>query len=465
MPSIVVTNVSQTQAPSPNTLQQTGAVVSEGGTNLAAGSISPLITSLADLTPLLQAALAITAIAWSGGIASVTTAAAIPGRTAGDKYSTTIAGAVGATIPTGYNGLVLATVTGANTFTYPLTVNPGAATTPGTYTAPGQSGLIAAITSYYSQGANRAVYILELGPNNGTTGPTALATWITANPGVFYAYLVPKGWDAKNNFIALLAQYKNLSSKTYFFATTTDATRSAYDATMKDLFVEVEAPGTPLTEMSVAAAFQHFLSYQPSSSNRMTPMAFSFLFGVTPYPTMGNQSLLQRLKDDNVNYVGTGAEGGISTAIQLWGTMKDGNDATYWYEVDWLQLEADLRISNAVINGSNNPLNPLYYDQFGINRLQDVVVGMLRDAIAFGIANGDVGRSAKDGPVFQQDLDNGAWVDTNVCNAVPFIMYVTENPGNFKLEVYGGLSVVAIPQRGFKQVIFNINVTDFVAQG
>jgi hypothetical protein len=465
MPQIVITNVSQTVAPKPNTFQQTGAIVSEGGTTLAAGSISPLITQPSDLTALLGAPLALSALAWSGGVVTATTAGAIPGRAAGDKFSTSIAGSVGATVPAGYNGLVLATVTGANTFTYPLASNPGAATTAGTYSPPGQSGLLAAISSYYSQGSNRAVYILELGPNNGTTGPTALDAWMTANPNVFYLYLVPKGWDAKANFLGLLAKYKNLSSKAYFFGTTTNATRAAYDDTMKDLFIEIEAPNTPLTEMSVANAFQHALSYQPSSSNRMTPMAFSFLFGVTPYPTMGNTSLLQQFKDDNVNYVGTGAEGGISTAIQLWGTMKDGNDFTYWFEVDWMQLEADLRISNAVINGSNNPLNPLYYDQFGINRLQDVVVGMLRDAIAFGIANGDVGRSAKDGPLFQQDLDNGVWVDTNVCNAVPFITYVSENTGDFKAEIYGGLSVVAIPQRGFKQVIFNINVTDFVAQG
>lgn len=462
MPSIVITNVSQTVAPKPNTLQQTGAIISQGGTTLPVGA-QALVTQRSDITPNISAPLAITSIAWSGGAASVTTAAAIPGLTAGDKFRTTIAGAVGATVPTGYNGLVVGTVTGTNTFTYPLAVNPGTETTPGTYTPPGVGELTAAINSYYSQGSNRAVYVLELGPNNGTTGPGVLDTWIDNNPSVFYIYLVPPGWDTKAGFLSLLAKWKLLSGKTYFFGTTAAATYGAYDATQKCLFMEIEAPNKPLTEMSVAAAFQHALAYDPSSSNRMTPMAFAFLFGVTPYPDMGNQALLTQFKAANINYVGTGAEGGISTAIQLWGTMLDGNDFTYWYAADWAQLQADLRLSNAIINGSNNPENPIYYDQYGVNRLQDVIVNMLRDAVAFGLANGNVGRAALDGPAFAEALDNDEFVDVNVCNAVPFITYVTENPGDFPLGKYGGLSVVFIPQRGFKQIVFNINITSFLA--
>jgi hypothetical protein len=458
MPSIVITNVSQTVAPAPILLQQTGAIPSQGGTTAPANSLL-LITQPADLTANLAAPLAITSLSWSGGVVTATAAAAIAGRTAGDKFRTTVANA----LPVGYNGLFEVTVTGANTFTYPLAVNPGAETTPGTYTPAGQGELVAQITSFFAQGATVAVYILELGPNNGATGPGVLDTWMTANPGVFYSYLIPKSWDATSGLLALIAKYKGLAAKTYFFVTTTDANRSSYDKTMKDVFAEIQAPNTPLTEFSVAATFQHSLAYNPTSSNRMTPMAFAFLFGPTPYPTMGNQALLQTWKDDNVNYVGTGAEGGISTAIQLWGRMKDGNDFTYWYSADWAQLQADQRISNAIIDGSNNPLNPIYFDQNGIDRLQDVVVGMLRDAVAFGLANGNVGRAALDGPLFGQALDDGNFIDTNVCNAVPFITYVTENPSDFQAGRYAGLSVVYIPQRGFQQIVFNINVTSFVA--
>jgi hypothetical protein len=459
MPSIVQLFVSQTVAPAPLTLQATGAIVSDGGTTLANGVYS-LLTQNSDITPLLSAPLALSALTWSGGTVVATTVATIPGRTSGDVFSATIAGAS----PAGYNGTYLCSVTGSNTFTFALATNPGTATATGTYTPPGVTSLLSKVTTFFAQGGGQSVYVLELGPSDGTTGPPLLSAWLTTNPGVFYSFLVPGSWDAQSGFLALANQYTGLTAKTNFFIRTTPTTYSAYTNLLNDVFAMVQAPAAPLTEECVAAAFQHSLQYAPSSANRMTPFAFSFLFGVTPYPTVGNNTLLTQLKAANINYVGTGAEGGISNAILLWGAMLDGNDFTYWYSVDWIQLNTDQALANAVINGSNNPLNPLYYDQNGINVLQDVVVQTVQDAITFGLANGTVARAALDGPVFEQALDAGNYIDQDVVNAVPFITYVTENPSAYKTGSYGGLSLVYIPQRGFTQILFFINVTQFLTQ-
>src|ERR1700743_1494197 len=47
-------------------------------------------------------------------------------------------------------------------------------------------------TTFLAQGQAVGVYILELGTQvSGSTGITALGTWITANPGIFYSYLTP----------------------------------------------------------------------------------------------------------------------------------------------------------------------------------------------------------------------------------------------------------------------------------
>lgn len=455
--SIVQLFVSQSVAPAPLTLQQTGAVISQGGTTLAQG-VYALLTQPADLTPLLAAALAITTLAWSSGTVLATTTAPIPGLTTGNTFITTIAGAT----PAGYNGLVVATVTGASTFTYALAVNPGTATVPGTYTPPSQGALLAKVNTFFGQGTSQAVYVLELGPSNGVTGPTALSAWIIANPNIFYSYLVPRGWDAQANFLTLIAQYEALTAKVNFFVTTTVGTYSAYTALMSPVFAMVEAPGIPLTEFSCAAPFQHSLQYRPSSSNRVTPFNYSFLFGVTPYPTVGNSALLTNLNTANINYVGTGAEGGISNAILIGGKMADGRPFNYWYSADWIQINGTQVVANAVINGSNNPQNPLYYEQNGINRLQDVLVDKVRDGITFGLANGTVARAALDGPDFGLALDNDVYLDQDVVNAVPFITYTKENPDAYKAGNYGGLSVAWIPQRGFDHIIFNIQITDFI---
>jgi hypothetical protein len=459
MPSIVQINVAETVAPAPSTLQSSGAFISQGATTLAANGTS-LLTQASDLTPLLAAPLAISSLVWSGGVVLATTAAAIPGRNTGDIFLTTISGSS----PTGYNGVYHVTVTGANTFTYNLAINPGSSITAGTYSPPNQGELLAMTATFFGQGGGRSVYVLELGAGDQSTGPALLGTWIQNNPGAMYLFLVPRGWDVSTELFALIAQYESLTSRTYFFVTTGVSTYNQYTAAMKCVVAMVEAPGVPVTEFSLAAAFQHALAYAPSSANRMTPFAFSYLEGVTEYPTQGNNALLTALKTAGVNYVGSGAEGGVSTAILLWGTTLDGNDFTYWYSADWIQINGDLTISNAVITGSNNPLNPLYYNQPGINVLQDDIVALVQNAITYGLANGSVTGTALDGPVFQENLSSGVYPGQNVVNAIPFLTYTAENPSAYKQGLYGGLTVVYIPQRGFTQIIFNIDVTQFLTQ-
>ena len=80
--------------------------------------------------------LAISSITWAANVATVSAAAPLPtGWDVGNTADVVIAGAA----PAGYNGPFHATVTGASTFTYPLAVNPGVETTPGTFSATGVS--------------------------------------------------------------------------------------------------------------------------------------------------------------------------------------------------------------------------------------------------------------------------------------------------------------------------------------
>lgn len=457
--NIVIVNVSVTKAPAPSALQQTGAILSQGVTTLTSGSYS-LLTQPSDLTPLLKAALAITGMTWASSLVTVTTAAPLPAHLpVGATFPTTIAGAT----PAGYNGQVLGTVTGASAFTFPLAVNPGAETVPGTFTVTDE--LVSQVATFFAQGAATAVYVLELGEGTYAGGVTALGTFITANPGVFYAYLVPRNWDGESTFRSFMAGFESNTSKTYFFITSTTGTYSNYTALMKCAFVLIEAPNTvkPLTEFSVASAFWKLLNYNPSSTNKVTPFAFSELFGVTAYPVMGNAALFSSLKTAGVNIIGTGAEGGLTNTILFWGTTMDGEDmASWWYSIDWIQINIDLNIANAIINGSNNPINPLYYNQAGINVLQDVAAGTVNTAITDGMALGPVAKTVLDATSFTQQLDQGAFAGECVVNAIPFLTYTKANPNDYGIRKYAGLAVVYIPQNGFTQVIVNIDVTNII---
>ena len=452
--------VSVATAPIPSFLQETGALISQGATTLAPGTYS-LLTQLSSLTPLLAAPLALASLIWSGSVVVATTVAPLAGLQVGDIFITTIAGATPTKVTTAPSYAPSRAPAPSRTRSRSI---PGLKRSPAlSLPAIRVSCRLWRLPISRKAWGNRCTCSSwarsTMSPAHRSCKPSSRQTPDFSTP-----YLVPRGWDASTGLLALIAANEALTAKVNFFITTTLATYTTYTNLMTAAFVMLEAPNLPITEFSCAAAFQHSLAYAPTSSNRMTPFAFSFVFGVTPYPVAGNNALFVTLKAAHINIVGTGAEGGISDAIILWGTMMDGNDFTYWYSVDWIQINADLVISNAIINGSNNPLSPLYYNQFGINTLQDAVVQLVQNAITYGLANGTVARAALDGPVFQAALNAGSYIDQDVVNAVPFILYTTENPNAYGEGLYGGLSVVYIPQRGFTQIVFNIQVTDFLTQ-
>lgn len=430
--AIVQVNVSQTVAPAPITLQRTGAFISQGATNTALNTLS-LLTQLADLTPLLTGSHAVTSITQTAGTATITTTTP-HGVPIADVIPVTIAGAS----PAAYNGVHTCTATGASTLTFAIasgTTSPATGTI--VYTLEDVAELLAMATTFFAQGTGVAVYVLELGIGDAGTGVAALTTYLTANPFTIYRFLVPRYWDVDTDFLALLTAQDGTTAKLYFHVTTTNATYASYTALQKSAMTWIEAPAIPAIEFSAAADFYVALNYNPSTTNKVPPNAFAFLAGVTPYPAKGNQALFAAWKLAGVNWVGTGAEGGISNAITYWGTMQDGHDLTYWYSVDWMQLHLNQDLANEIINGSNNPQAPLYYDQNGINRLQ---------ARAQATAN--------------QGVSIGLVLPPVVVTAVPFTTYTTANPSDYPVGTYNGLAVVYTPNRGFKSITFNVQVSN-----
>lgn len=454
--NIVTLTVTQQVAASPSTLQRTGAIISQGGTNTAANTLS-LLTQPADLTPLLATAKAITSITWSGSVATITTSAP-HGWTTSETVGIIVAGAV----PAGYNGSFQGTVSGASTITYPLVANPGSETTPGTVQLADEAELLTQATTFFAQGSGVSVYVLELGEGTPADGVTALTTFITANPGLIYSYLVPREWDAVASFLTFLAGFEANTSKTYFFVTTTTANYTSYTALMKCVFALIEAPTKPATEFTCAAPFRVTLNYNPGSSSKVTPLAFSYLFGVTAYALTGNAALFATLKAANINIVGTGAEGGISNTILFWGHLKDGNPFNYWYSIDWAQINIAQALANAVINGSNNTTAPLPFSQQGINILQDVATRVFNSAVTNGLAIGAVKQTSLPVAEFVQNFEANAYQDQLVVNAEPFLIYTTENPNDYAIGKYAGLTGTYLPARGFEQIIFALDVANFV---
>jgi hypothetical protein len=548
---IVHVNVSQTQAPIPNNLQKTGALISQGGTVLTSGQYS-LLTQYSDLTTLQPTPLEVTSLTYGSGKVTAVTAAAhgIPNNI---MFRTTVSGAT----KSGYNGAFIATSTGGSGFTYQVPSNPGVETpivpSPIRYTKFGVGELDSMANTFFSQqGSAQGVYVLELGSDGSpvpSEGVATLKEFIDSSPQFFYSYLVPRAWNADPSFLTFLANYESTTAKTYFFVTTLEEHRQLYDG-KKDVLALIEAPsygvwpanallssawsgglvtavtttnhgvepgqqfsiqgatpigyngtfvarsgtngdtlkysvpndpgsptganGTmlaskysavarPPMEFGHASDFFVTLNYNPGPANRVPQLAFSYLYGVTAFPMLGNSALIRNMDDSYVNYIGTGAEGGMpSNKILFNGLTMDGRPFNYWYSVDYVQINAKLFLANAVINGSNTTINPLYYNQQGINRLQQALVGMMGGAITAGLVLGTTIQLELDIIALGEVLSSGRYNGFAVVNAVPFVPYAIANPSHYRLGIYNGLSITFTPLAGFRSITVDINVTDFV---
>jgi hypothetical protein len=443
MVQIVTVNVSQDIAPTPNTLQQTGAVASVGGTTLTANQAATL-TSTAGLTSILASALVVSSITWASSLLTITTAAP-HGLTVGTSAIGLLQGQTPALTETAY---LVFTATSTTVLTAPYATTPGTITVPGTLTWESVFFLQDFVDTFFAQGENATLDVLELGLQGIPTAITTLETYIANNPFHYYCIALPDFFDGASGMTAFLSQYENTTAKIYFFLSTQLSTYTGYSDLEKDLVTFITSPNAPAdvnsaigySERPAASMMYKVLSYSPSATNLVTPMAFTEVYGVTAYPARGNSATLLALKAAAVNVVQSAQVGGIAGNILTYGTTMDGRDFTYWYSVDWMQINVALDLTNAIINGSNNPVNPLYYNQAGIDTLQSVSQDTANTGISYGLA-----------------------VSPISITATSFQAYTQTNPSDYAIGRYAGLAMSYTPARGFESIIFNITVTDFVA--
>lgn len=456
---IVQLNVSVTSAPVPNTLQEKGAFVSQGGTTGAANTLT-LLTTAADLSGILKGAKPLTGLTYSSGTHSVTgVVAGGHGFAIGQQELVTVSGCT----PTGYNGTFLATIVDATTFTYGMTPSLAAATVLGTVTEEDVTELVAMNTTFFAQNGSQAAYVLELGDGDAAHGVTALSTWLTTYPNVIYSFLVPRYWDTETTFKTLCNLYTAPDKKVNFFVTTTISTYAAwYTGAYNSAIVSVEAPVIPVTEFTAAAFFFRTLARRPNSGSPIMPSAYAEAFGVTSYPTFGNGTLLQLLRNNYINFVITGIEGGIPQN-NYWeiGRVVSGESFDFWYAVDWTAITMQQAIANAILNGNNNNIAPLYYNQDGVDTLQTVASNVIRRGTVYGLLFGDTVTVSLDSQTFARNLNQGVYAGRNVLNAIPVATYTNDNPSDYAQGLYGGFQARIIPQRGFENIVFNLNATQF----
>lgn len=468
MPTTITTQIVNltaqvTVAPTPSSLQQSGALVSVGGTTLTAGTYQ-FYGTLASLQAALSAA---------GNYAELDNMAATffaQGTSVG-VYVLELG--VQTTIPLGIAALQT-WITDNPGILYSFCVPadwdtlPAAAST--TVNGVVDAGSTLPAGTYYTQVAyvNAAGAIGNLSPMATTTIATGYELTVTSPPALTGAtdYLVYIGTSQTALYLQngsgtaigtnysqvaalltatspteTLADLANASSsasgKTYFFPTTTQTNLTSYSG-YKAAYATVESPTVQAGEFDAAAMMYQWLVNNPSASTPLAPMAYRYLTGVNAWPQTGYSTQTQAILSAYGNLVYTGAEGGISNSLIMKGTTMDGSQASWWYGVDWFQIQVKQALAAAIINGSNsNP--PLVYDQAGINTLLKVAQNVANSAITFNCAL------------------------SITITATPFYTYSQQNPTNYKAGIYNGFSATVVGLNGFETITFALDAVEFVA--
>jgi hypothetical protein len=472
--SIVTVQVSTILAPFPSTFQQSGAIVSYGGTKLAPNT-TQILTQYADLNQITLGESGIATATWDLGVVTIDMTDALPDEvvTAGTARLQ-----IFGVTPAGYNGIFDCIIGNANQFSYNLATDPGGPGSGGTVQLNSANDLNAQIATYFRQGTAMTVTVLELGQQASVDDQiNALEQWINNNTGAYYGYLLPYEWGSAANIptaLGLFQQFDSPESMVYFWLTIREESVGLIPPTTKCVIQLIEAPSVAqvragimpgdYAEFTMAGMFYQAMQYRATSVTRMAPMCFRYIYGVTPYPTQNNGPLLLTFKEKFVNYIQTGAQGGIAYTNVYQGVTADGFDYfNWWWTIDWVQLSINSDLANAVINAANNPLSPLYYDQPGINFLEGTLAATMFRAAQFGMVNGAVNQTKYDSASLAQQIQLGTFAGQCNVNAVPFNAYTTQNPGDYGRGEYDGLSTLFIPARGFVHILVVVVATNLVS--
>ena len=463
-PRIVNLTAKVIAAPTPSTLQQSGAAISVGGTTLTAGTYQ-FLGSAADLTSILSA---------TGNYTELQHMVDTHFAQGSSVGIYVLELGVQVTVDDGIAALATWIIANPNIFysyltpadwdTMPAPAAPSlSSTSGGTLAAATYYVKIAYVNAAGAVGQTSAEASLSVLADNllnvaspaALSGATGYNVYVSTTTGtetlqnvspiaIGTAWTEPTsglvtGAVPDTTLATLANDYASPTAKTYFFITTTSINIPAYFATTsKAAYCFVPSPTAVASEFGAAAHMYNWLVNNPGPANVLAPMAYRYLYGVTAWPTQGYSSQINTILTNygNINY--PGSEGGISNVAIFKGTTNDGTQASWWYGVDWVQIQMNQAIAADVLNGSNRQ-PPLLYRQAGINELQKVAQLWGDDAVSYGCA-----LSAQ-------------------VTAVDFATYTAENPNDYKAGIYSGLLCNLVGQNGFLTINFTLNAYQFVA--
>lgn len=278
----------------------------------------------------------------------------------------------------------------------------------------------------------------------------ALEEYLTNATEAAYIYYLPQQMLSDARISSRIYQkYNDLTSKTYFFINcsgdadieSNQIINNASNSKCVAVFYNNTQAGYNLAA-SVCGLFASY-KFDISDTNPASPFNYKTLEGVK-FNTL-TQAMQQSLIQASLNFMSTLA----NNNVLLNGRYADTYPIDYRYQWDLVSFEVENSLQTLILNGVNNPIYIVKYNQDGIDTIRSNIKATLNRMINQGCVTD-----------FSATLNSATGEMENLgdITAIEFNTYVLANPQDYENEIYGGISFYLRIGRYIRQVVLSITL-------
>lgn len=252
------------------------------------------------------------------------------------------------------------------------------------------------------------------------------------------------------SFVKLLTEYDNIDKENLFFMTlpkTADPNADpnfTYFKGMKS--IHLVSDNTDKDTINSAAAVVGITASNIFDISSSTPASSLNYKQVKSYmPIVRSATLKNQLIQSGVTLIDSLA----SNTVLLNGRQMDGQPWEYYYYWYLTKLEVHSKITLLLLNGSNNPVAAIGFDQDGIDTIHANIVSKLKELQDLGVITS-----------FAQSYDGGTGEFTGLGDIVcpNYYEFIVSNPDDYANEKLTGISCYIQIGKFIRQVEWNVTL-------
>lgn len=252
------------------------------------------------------------------------------------------------------------------------------------------------------------------------------------------------------SFVKLLTKYDNIDKENLFFMTlpkTADPNADKNFTYFKGLkSIHLVSDNTDKDTINSAAAVVGITASNIFDISSSTPASSLNYKQVKSYtPIVRSATLKNQLIQSSVTLIDSLA----SNTVLLNGRQMDGQPWEYYYYWYLTKLEVHSKITLLLLNGSNNPVAAIGFDQDGIDTIHANIVSKLKELQDLGVITS-----------FAQSYDGGTGEFTGLGDIVcpNYYEFIVSNPDDYANEKLTGISCYIQIGKFIRQVEWNVTL-------